>query len=49
MKSWDKFVIPKPFGQIDFYIGEPIDVTGMEIEEAKALVLKRMSVHQLTK
>jgi len=49
MKSWDKFVIPKPFGEIDFYIGEPIDVTGMEMEEAKALVLKRMSEHQLTK
>ena len=49
MKSWDKFVIPKPFGEIDFYIGEPIDVTGMEMEEAKALVLKRMNEHQLTK
>jgi len=49
MKSWDKFVIPKPFGNIDFYIGEPIDVTGMEIEEAKALVLERMQEHQLTK
>jgi len=49
MRSWDKFVIPKPFGEIDFYVGEPIDVTGMEMEEAKALVLKRMSEHQLTK
>ena len=49
MKSWDKFVIPKPFGKIDFYIGEPVDVTGMEIEEAKALVLKRMQENQLTK
>lgn len=49
MKSWDKFIIPKPFGKIDFYIGEPIDVTGMDIEDAKALILKRMQEHQLTK
>ena len=49
MKSWDKFVIPKPFGKIDFYIGDPIDVTGMDIEEAKTLVLERMQEHQLTK
>ena len=49
MKSWDKFIIPKPFGQIDFYVGEPIDVLDMDIEEAKALILKRMQEHQLTK
>jgi len=49
MKSWDKFVIPKPFGQIDFYIGEPIDVLGMDIEEAKALIQNRMNENQLTK
>ena len=49
IKSWDKFIIPKPFGKIDFYIGEPIDVIGMELEEAKALVLSRMQEHQLTK
>jgi len=49
LKSWDKFIIPKPFGKIDFYIGEPIDVSNMDIEEAKALVLKRMNVNQVTK
>lgn len=49
LNSWDKFIIPKPFGKIDFYIGEPIDVQGMEIEEAKALVLQRMQENKLTK
>lgn len=49
MKSWDKFIIPKPFGKIDFYIGEPIDVTGMNMEEAKVLILNRMRENQLTK
>lgn len=49
MKSWDKFIIPKPFGKINFYIGEPIDVTGMDMQEAKALILHRMNENQLTK
>ena len=49
MRSWDKFVIPKPFGKIDFYVGEPIDVLDMEMEEAKELILKEMNKHQLRK
>jgi len=49
MKSWDKFIIPKPFGQIDFYVGEPIDVQNMEMEEAKKLIHNRMQEKQLKK
>lgn len=49
LKSWDKFIIPKPFGKIDFYIGDPVDVTGMQIEDAKKLVLEKMMEHQLEK
>jgi len=49
IKSWDKFIIPKPFGKLDFYIGDPIDVQGMKMEEAKALLLQRMQENQLTK
>jgi lysophospholipid acyltransferase (LPLAT)-like uncharacterized protein len=36
--SWDKFVIPKPFGKIDFFISEPLDIGGLEMEEAKKLI-----------
>ena len=36
--SWDKFVIPKPFSHLEFYCTEPINVTGMEMEEAKQLI-----------
>ena len=36
--SWDKFVIPKPFCHIDFYVSEPFKVTGMQMEEAKQLI-----------
>jgi len=49
IKSWDKFIIPKPFGQIDFYIGEPIDILNMEMKEAKLLIQTRMKENQLTK
>lgn len=49
LSSWDKFIIPKPFGTLHFYIGEPIDVSGMEIPEAKELILTRMNENQLSK
>jgi len=49
MKSWDKFIIPKPFGEIHFYIGDPIDVLEMEIEDAKRLIYDRMQENQLPK
>jgi hypothetical protein len=47
--SWDKFIIPKPFGTIDFYIGDPFSVQGMDMEEAKQLILEKMMQNQLEK
>jgi len=38
MKSWDKFLIPKPFGKIDFFIGEPFSIEGLNSSEAKELI-----------
>ena len=38
MNSWDKFIIPKPFGTIDFYINEPFSIEGMDMEDAKKLI-----------
>ncbi|RBQ32623.1 hypothetical protein CRU92_02610 [Arcobacter sp. FW59] len=46
-KSWDKFVLPKPFGRIDFYISEPFSVQGLELEEAKNIIKQRMLIHSL--
>ena len=43
--SWDKFVIPKPFGTLEFFASEPIDLTGIAIEEAKKLIQERMMQH----
>ena len=49
LSSWDKFVIPKPFGQIDFYIGDPIDVLEMDMKSAKTLIHDKMRENQLEK
>ncbi len=49
MRSWDKFIVPKPFGTIEFFVGEPFDVEGLEMEEAKELILKKMMENQLDK
>jgi len=44
-KSWDRFTIPKPFTQLDFYASEPLDLTGMTSEEAKALIKEKLLVY----
>lgn len=41
-KSWDKFLIPMPFGTIDFFCSEPIYIEDLETEEAKEMIRKRM-------
>jgi len=46
LKSWDKFVIPKPFSRIDFYI-QSISVEGLALPEANALLLEKMLEHAL--
>jgi lysophospholipid acyltransferase (LPLAT)-like uncharacterized protein len=45
LKSWDNFTIPKPFTTVDLYASEPIDITGMEREEARALIKEQMLLH----
>ncbi len=41
-KSWDKFLIPMPFGTIDFFCSEPIYIEDLEIDEAKEMIRRRM-------
>ena len=45
LRSWDKFVIPKPFGTLEFFASERIDLANMEHEEAKKLIQERMMLH----
>ncbi len=44
-KSWDRFTIPKPFTRLDFYASEPLDVSGMSMEEARAYVKEQLLAH----
>lgn len=41
LDSWDKFVIPKPFTRVEFYM-QSISLEGMEIEEAKKYLSTKM-------
>jgi len=41
LKSWDKFVIPKPFTKVDFYI-QSISLEGLALEEAKVYLSEKM-------
>ena len=45
LNSWDKFVIPKPFGIINYYISDLIDVNDLELEEAKILIEEGLLRH----
>ena len=41
--SWDNFMVPKLFGKIDFYIGEPFNVNGYEQNVAKEIIKNEMN------
>lgn len=47
LSSWDRFVIPKPFGTLDFYASEPIDLGGLEMEEARSVLHEAMMLHAI--
>lgn len=37
-KSWDEMILPKPFSVINFSLSEPIDLTGLSMDDAKELI-----------
>lgn len=46
-KSWDKFTVPKPFGTLKYYATTPIDITGLELEEARTLIQERLHNYEI--
>lgn len=46
LKSWDGFTIAKPFGTINFYATEPIDVSSLDVEEAKKVIKEGLLKHE---
>ena len=45
--SWDKFIVPKPFGTLEFFIQEPLDISELEMEEAKELIKEKMLINAM--
>ena len=45
--SWDKFILPKPFGKIDFYMSEPLDISNLEFEEARDFIKNKMMLNAI--
>ena len=43
LKSWDKFMIPKPFSTVDFYASEPFCIDGLNKEDAKQLIKEKLN------
>ena len=46
LSSWDKFIIPKPFGTINYYISNLINIEGMQLQEAKKFIKKGLKQHE---
>jgi len=46
LSSWDRFTIPKPFGEINYYATQEIDISNMEFEEARELIKKGLNSHE---
>ncbi|MEA1956343.1 MAG: lysophospholipid acyltransferase family protein [Campylobacterota bacterium] len=46
LSSWDKFIIPKPFGTINYYISDLIDINAIELEEAKNIIKEGLLKHE---
>ena len=46
LNSWDKFIIPKPFGTLHFYASEPMDFSNMDLKEAGEVVKERLLSHE---
>lgn len=46
LNSWDKFIIPKPFCKITFYL-QSLSLEGMSLNEAREYLQKRMLEHAI--
>lgn len=44
--SWDRFIIPKPFGVLNYYSTQPIDISDMSLEDSRTLIKKGLEQHE---
>ena len=46
LHSWDKFIIPKPFGVLHYYASSELDVSSMELDVAREMIQKGLLAHE---
>ena len=46
LNSWDKFTIPKPFGEIHYYATEELDISDMSLEDARDRLQRGLLAHE---
>lgn len=47
LKTWDHFIIPKPFGKLNYIMTEPFKVTGLSMEEAKSKIQEKLLEYEI--
>jgi hypothetical protein len=45
--SWDKFVVPKPFGTLHFYASQPLDISDMTLQDARSYLKERLENYEV--
>ena len=46
LKSWDGFIIPKPFSTITFTSSKSFSLNGFSIDESKKLISKKLDIYE---
>lgn len=47
LRSWDRFIIPKPFGTLNYYTTAPLELGSLEMQEARDLIKRELEKHEL--
>ena len=47
LNSWDKFVIPKPFGTLHFYATDAISVDTLDMQDAKKFIKRGLEIDEI--
>lgn len=45
--SWDKFTVPKPFGVLNYYSTDPINIESLSMDEARKLIAEGLLKHDI--
>jgi lysophospholipid acyltransferase (LPLAT)-like uncharacterized protein len=45
--SWDKFTVPKPFGVLNYYSTDPINIESLSMDEARKLIAVGLLTHEI--